>query len=109
MPLSPTLHSLAREVALQQPLSKEMLFADTWIAFTIHGKWFALLGTLRGERILNVKVDPFDGELLRQQHPGITPGYHMNKRHWITITEGHGVPDDLVRELVVDSDRLVRK
>ncbi|AKK04280.1 YjbR [Corynebacterium epidermidicanis] len=64
---------------------------------------------LHGERIANVKVDPLEGELLRQQHPGITPGYHVNKRHWVMITEGQGVPDDLVRELVIDSYRLVRR
>jgi predicted DNA-binding protein (MmcQ/YjbR family) len=33
-------------------------------------------------------------------------GYHLNKRHWLTITVG-GVPDTLVRELVADSYELV--
>lgn len=106
---SPNLHALARGTALQLAAAREEPFREDWIAFKIQGKWFALLGMLNGERILNLKVDPFDGELLRQQHSGITPGYHMNKTHWITITEGRGVPDDLVRELVVDSYRLVRK
>ncbi|MEJ5997900.1 MmcQ/YjbR family DNA-binding protein [Corynebacterium sp. H130] len=105
----PSLHDLARGTALQLGAIKEEPFRDDWIAFKIQGKWFALLGTLNGARILNLKVDPFEGELLREQYPGITPGYHMNKRHWITITEGRGVPGTLVRELVVDSFRLVRK
>ncbi|MDU0479466.1 MmcQ/YjbR family DNA-binding protein [Staphylococcus chromogenes] len=106
---SPNLHSLVRETALQLAAVQEMPFMETWDAFKIQGKWFALLGVLHGERIVNIKVDPLDGELLREQHPGITPGYHMNKKHWITIAEGHGVPDELIQELVVDSYRLVRK
>lgn len=107
MSLSPNLHSLVRDVALQQANSQEMPFAGTWEAFKVKGKWFALLGTLNDKHILNVKVDPFEGERLRETYCGITPGYHMNKRHWITITEGEDVPAELVKELVVDSYRLV--
>jgi predicted DNA-binding protein (MmcQ/YjbR family) len=36
------------------------------------------------------------------------PGYHLNKRHWITITLGGDAPDELVRDLVQDSHDLVR-
>ncbi|QGU03234.1 hypothetical protein CKALI_11980 [Corynebacterium kalinowskii] len=107
MSLSPSLHSLVRDVALQQANAEEMPFAGTWEAFKVKGKWFALLGMLNGKQILNVKVDPFEGERLRETYRGITPGYHMNKRHWITITEGEDVPAELVKELVVDSYRLV--
>lgn len=101
------LHDIVREAALEQPLSVEMPFAGTWQAFTIRGKWFALLGVLNGKQIVNVKVDPFDGERLREIYPGITTGYHMNKKHWITITDSKGVPEQLIRELVEDSYRLV--
>ncbi|MEJ6014031.1 MmcQ/YjbR family DNA-binding protein [Corynebacterium sp. H127] len=107
MDQEPNLRDLTRDVALQLASTQEMPFAGTWEAFKIRGKWFALMGYYNGKRILNVKVDPFEGEMLRQQYPGITPGYHMNKRHWITITEGEGVPDALVKELVQDSYRLV--
>lgn len=103
------LHDIVREVALEQPLSTEMPFAGTWQAFKIRGKWFALVGVLNGKQIVNVKVDPFDGERLRETYAGITPGYHMNKKHWITITEGEDVPAELIRELVEDSYRMVRR
>ncbi|MGX1503573.1 UNVERIFIED_CONTAM: putative DNA-binding protein (MmcQ/YjbR family) [Streptomyces graminofaciens] len=36
----------------------------------------------------------------------IVPGWHMNKRHWNTVTVG-SLPDRLVRELVEDSYDLV--
>ncbi|QTH59898.1 MmcQ/YjbR family DNA-binding protein [Corynebacterium hindlerae] len=107
MSIAMNLHDIVREVALQQASATESPFLDKWHAFTIKRKWFALMGTLNGKQIVNVKVDPFEGELLRQQYPGITPGYHMNKKHWVTITEGQGVPEELISELVVDSYRLV--
>lgn len=103
-----SLHATAREVASELPLSESMAFAGNWESCKIRGKWFVLLSTLNGKQIVNVKVDPFDGERLRETYEGITPGYHMNKKHWITITEGMGVPEELIRELIVDSYRLVR-
>ncbi|QBI56217.1 MmcQ/YjbR family DNA-binding protein [Streptomonospora litoralis] len=37
----------------------------------------------------------------------ITAGYHMNKRHWITLAPGDSVDTKLVEELVTESYRLV--
>ena len=37
----------------------------------------------------------------------IAPGYHMNTRHWNTVTVDDELPDRLVRELVEDSYDLV--
>ena len=53
------------------------------------------------------KADPEDAEALRAQYPAITPGYHMNKRHWVTVLLDGSVPDDLVVEIVTESHRLV--
>jgi len=57
-------------------------------------KWFGLIMTVRRSvlglhgddliDILNVKCDPVLGASLHQEL-GFLPGYHMNKRHWITI------------------------
>jgi predicted DNA-binding protein (MmcQ/YjbR family) len=57
---------------------------------------------------VNVKCDPELGEALRQAHVGIVPGYHLNKRHWITVTLNSDVPDEQVRQLIEDSYDLVR-
>jgi predicted DNA-binding protein (MmcQ/YjbR family) len=53
------------------------------------------------------KADPEDAEALRAQYQAITPGYHMNKRHWVTVLLDGSVPDDLVVEIVAESHRLV--
>jgi predicted DNA-binding protein (MmcQ/YjbR family) len=57
---------------------------------------------------VSIKVDPEDSIALRAEFPQIIPGYHLNKRHWITIDMSGGVPDDLVEDLVRGSHDLVR-
>ena len=45
--------------------------------------------------------------MLRRDFEAIVEGYHLNKRHWITITLNADVPDAGVKELVEDSYDLV--
>jgi predicted DNA-binding protein (MmcQ/YjbR family) len=40
-------------------------------------------------------------------YPAIRPGYHLNKRHWNTITLDGSLPDQLVRDLIEDSYDLI--
>ena len=54
-----------------------------------------------------MKVEPELGERLRASYAEIRPGYHLNKRHWITIDAGGGLEDRMVRDLVEDSWALV--
>jgi predicted DNA-binding protein (MmcQ/YjbR family) len=54
-----------------------------------------------------VKADPEDARALREQHEDITPGYHMNKKHWITLRPGGTLQKALVEDLVTESYRLV--
>jgi predicted DNA-binding protein (MmcQ/YjbR family) len=54
-----------------------------------------------------LKADPDNAAALREQYDDITPGYHMNKTHWITVDGGGTVNEKLVKELVTDSYRLV--
>ncbi|MFF4584002.1 MmcQ/YjbR family DNA-binding protein [Streptomyces sp. NPDC001388] len=76
--------------------------------FKVGGKMFALSWTDERPLKVNLKCDPEDAVRLRTEHPGlIAPGYHMNKRHWNTVTADGGLPDRLVRELIEDSYDLV--
>ena len=77
---------------------------DVW---NIRGKMFLFLTVLDGEPIVNLKADPLDSEILRKTHASVTPGWHMNKKHWITIRAGGKVDAPLVNELVNDSYLLV--
>ena len=77
---------------------------DVW---KICGKMFMFLTELDGEQIVNLKANPLDSEALRKTHRDITPGWHMNKKHWITIRPGGTVDALLFDELVTDSYLLV--
>ncbi|MER5881107.1 MmcQ/YjbR family DNA-binding protein [Streptomyces sp. NPDC060235] len=83
-------------------------FTPETSVFKVLGKLFALTNLDARPLTVNLKCDPQDALRLREQYPGlIIPGYHMNKRHWNTVTVDGELPDRLVRELVEDSYDLV--
>src|SRR5699024_1548772 len=51
----------------------------------VRGKMFMSACELRGTPSINLKIDPLDGEVLRDAYAEITLGCHMNKLHWITV------------------------
>jgi len=71
------------------------------------GKMFAIAAETSDPLDVSVKCDPDIGEALRGEFASIVPGYHLNKRHWITVTLGGDVPDRRVRQLIQDSYDLV--
>jgi len=77
------------------------------VVFKAGGKMFALAALQRKPLRVSVKCDPELGEQLRASYTEIEPGYHLNKRHWLTLTCGGEVSDELVRELVIGSHELV--
>ena len=82
-------------------------FGPETSVFKVGGKMFALSPLQRKPLHVSVKCEPELGEQLRGTYAEIEPGYHLNKRHWLTITCGGDAPDELVRELVAGSYDLV--
>ncbi|MDH6227045.1 MULTISPECIES: MmcQ/YjbR family DNA-binding protein [Streptomyces] len=83
-------------------------FGPDTSVFKVGGKLFALSALDARPLKANLKCDPDDALRLRREHgEWILPGWHMNKRHWNTVTVDGGLPDALVRELVEDSYDLV--
>jgi predicted DNA-binding protein (MmcQ/YjbR family) len=86
---------------------EEFPFGDEVSVFKVGGKMFAL-SLLDAEPLqLSVKCDPDIAVQLRAAHPAITPGYHLNKRHWNTITLDGSLPGQMVTDLLTDSYDLV--
>ncbi len=76
--------------------------------FKVMGRMFALTDLEARPLTVNLKCDPEDAQRLRADHEGlIVPGYHMNKRHWNTVTVDGLLPDRLAEELIEDSYDLV--
>ena len=75
--------------------------------FKVAGKMFAL-SRLDGEPLsVSLKCEPPLAEELRAAHPAITPGYHLNKRHWNTVLIDGSLPDQTLADMIEDSYDLV--
>ena len=72
-----------------------------------NGKMFGVSVTTAEPLDISLKCDPGIAEALRAEFTSIVEGYHLNKRHWITITLNADCPDETVRQLVQDSFDLV--
>jgi predicted DNA-binding protein (MmcQ/YjbR family) len=98
-----------QEWCLTMPGAEETFpFSEGLSVFKTRGKVFALTRLDGDPLTVSVKCDPDLAEQLRASYEAIVPGYHLNKRHWITITVNADVPDPHVRDLIEDSYDLVR-
>ncbi|MCC6841341.1 MAG: MmcQ/YjbR family DNA-binding protein [Flavobacteriales bacterium] len=96
-----------RELCLSKPgVTEETPFGPDTLVFKVMGKVFALAGMEEFSSV-NLKCDPERAVELREEHEGITPGYHMNKKHWNTVATDGRIKDALVRELLDHSYGLV--
>jgi len=75
--------------------------------YKVLDKIFMMTMTYQNEKIVTVKCPPQDSEMLRDLYPSIRPGYHMNKKHWITIYPDQEIAMELVKDLVIASYELV--
>jgi predicted DNA-binding protein (MmcQ/YjbR family) len=82
-------------------------FGEGAAVFKVIGKIFAIVSDSDPVQI-SLKADPEDARALVDSHPEVTPGYHLNKKHWITVSLPAPVLplDELIRasyDLVVAS------
>lgn len=86
---------------------EEFPFNESTSVFKVEGKLFALSALDVTPLRVSLKCDPELASQLRATHPAITPGYHLNKRHWNTVELDGSVPDQLVLDMIEDSYDLV--
>jgi predicted DNA-binding protein (MmcQ/YjbR family) len=98
---------LRRWCLRQAEAVEEFPFGPEHSVFKVAGKMFAISALDRSPLEVSVKCEPELAVDLRNSYPAIRPGYHLNKRHWNTITLDGSLPDQLVRDLVEDSYDLV--
>ena len=81
------------DYCLTYPSAFEDYPFDETSAVLKHGgnkKMFALIGERNGEVYINLKCEPMRADFLRSVFESVTPGWHMNKVHWNTVTMGAG-------------------
>ena len=80
-------------------------FGEEVAVFKVVGRMFAAVGVSGGHPLITLKSDPEDARALVSEFDDIAPGYHMNKKHWISIAvPSRGAP---VQELIAASYDLV--
>lgn len=87
-------------------VTEEFPFGEETLVFKVMGKMFALTDVTLFQSI-NLKVDPEEGAALRERYAEVTPAYHMNKKHWITVETGGSVSDRQLQRWIVESYNLV--
>ena len=103
-----SLHASAHRIALSYPFTEHCWpFGPEYDVFKVGGRIFMLTMTLRGRALVNLKADPQKSLLNREIYRSIEPGYHMNKKHWISIFEGQNIDADFIEDMVKSSYALV--
>ncbi|TDD30359.1 MmcQ/YjbR family DNA-binding protein [Actinomadura sp. KC06] len=82
-------------------------FGDDVAVFKVAGRMFALVPLGSSAESVSLKCDPDLAVNLRGRYAAITPGYHLNKRHWNTVTLDGSVPEEELLELIDHSYDLV--
>lgn len=88
-------------------VTEEFPFDETTLVFKVMGKIFALTNLDKTPFSVNLKCDPDRAVMLREYHPDIIPGYHMNKKHWNTINFSGNLATNMLYEFIDHSYKLV--
>lgn len=76
------------------------------LVFYVADKWFCFVNAEAFD-FCNLKSTPERIVRLRERYEDIGPGWHMNKKYWISVRLDGDVPGDVIRELIRESYELV--
>ena len=90
-------------------ITEEFPFGEDVLVYKVEGKVFLLTRVEEHPLSLNLKCDPDHAIELREQYDAVTPGYHMNKKHWNTVVLDGSVPVGEVLKMIDHSYEQVVK
>lgn len=76
------------------------------LCFYVGSKWFCFVN-IEVFDFCCIKCDPNESGELQARYSGITPGWHMNKKYWISVYFNQDVPDNKIKELIKQSYDIV--
>lgn len=101
-------HAALQAYVLAKPGATETYpFGPQPLVAKVMGKMFALLAQTSTPPQISLKCDPAMAQFLRDEYPAVQAGYHLDKRHWNTVTLDGSVPADELRGMVDESYMLV--
>ncbi|HNW56489.1 MAG TPA: MmcQ/YjbR family DNA-binding protein [Bacteroidales bacterium] len=92
----------------KKEVTESFPFDNDTLVFKVAGKIFMLVN-LTGDLSINLKCDPSLAIDLRERYAAVTPGYHMNKKHWNSIVIDGTLPDKELLSWIDHSYELVAK
>ncbi|MCF8295963.1 MAG: MmcQ/YjbR family DNA-binding protein [Saprospiraceae bacterium] len=97
-----------RAYCLSKPGAWEDLpFDDVTLTMKVGKKIFAIIATDSEPLQISLKCKPMWAISLRQDFEDINPGYHLNKKHWNTVTLTGSVDDEIIKNMIDHSWELV--
>jgi predicted DNA-binding protein (MmcQ/YjbR family) len=106
--IPPMRPAVLREYCLSFPGSVETFpFGPETLVFKVTDKMFALSQLARHPLRISLKCEPELAAQLREAHPSVLPGYHLNKRHWNTVIIDGSLPEQMIKDMIEDSYDLV--
>ncbi len=103
------LKTITSHLLAQKGATEETPFGPDALVYKVMGKMFALVAWEEEPLTISLKCEPGQALFLRDLYPAVRPGYHMNKKHWNTVTLDDTIPEDEVRGMIDDSYELVVK
>ena len=94
-------------------------FGDEVKVFRVKNKMFATIAhgsTAKGAKVddeakthywMNLKCDPDEAVMLRDIFKAVIPGYHMNKKLWVTVILDGSIPEGEIERMIDNSYMLV--
>lgn len=82
-------------------------FGEGISVFKVAGKIFTIAAFEAEPPEVSLKCEPELAQALRGQHAAVRPGYHLNKRHWNTVTLDGSLSDAEIEAMIDDSYDLV--
>jgi predicted DNA-binding protein (MmcQ/YjbR family) len=70
------------------------------------GKMFGLISETKNPLQISLKCDPLLAKTLREKYEEVMEGYHLNKKHWITIVLTGQLTQDELEDLIRHSYQL---
>lgn len=96
-----------RAHCIQKPgVTEGFPFGEPTLVFKVMNKMFALTDIDQFEYV-NLKCDPELATELREQYHAVKPGYHMNKKHWNSVSVNQDASDEQILQWVDDSYDLI--
>lgn len=101
------IESLREYCLAKRGVNEGFPFGESVLVFKVKGKMFLLARLDQAVLEFNVKCDPEQAIEWREQYTAVTPGYHMNKKLWNTVTADGSISVRVLKQMIDDSYRLV--